>query len=203
MRRSACKAITPFSLVWMCIRIRLRLDGANSGASLFEQQRGGLRSRRTVDDSPASRRSDQDRPTGCTESGVGSARRDAEHGACPHADARSLSRCRPSLAAIQARYHRGAAAPVAQRHPLYRPSELERGASMLAILAGLGAGQTQFRKCSPARTDHALRQSLARSLLVEAVWSYRYTPKVRRIIEQRSQAIDPKFGVSPGKLNCG
>ncbi|MDQ3730457.1 MAG: hypothetical protein M3329_00445 [Pseudomonadota bacterium] len=74
---------------------------------------------------------------------------------------------------------------------------------MLAILAGLGAGQTQFRKCSPARTDHALRQSLARSLLVEAVWSYRYTPKVSRIIEQRSQAIDPKFGVSPGKLNCG
>jgi transposase len=32
----------------------------------------------------------------------------------------------------------------------------------------------------------------ARTLLVEAAWSYRYTPKVSAIIERRAQSVDPR-----------
>lgn len=53
-------------------------------------------------------------------------------------------------------------------------------------MAGSGARRTQgpITRCG---------NRWARTLLVEAAWSYRYTPKVSRIIEQRAQHIDPNM----------
>ena len=73
--------------------------------------------------------------------------------------------------------------------------DLQRFAHPSQFMAWLGLVPGEHSSGNTRRQGPITRcgNRWARTLLVEAAWSYRYTPKVSRIIEQRSQAIDPKI----------
>jgi transposase len=72
-------------------------------------------------------------------------------------------------------------------------ADLKRFAHPSQFMAWLGLVPGEHSSGTTRRQGPITRcgNRWARTLLVEAAWSYRYTAKVSRIIEQRSQHIDP------------
>lgn len=72
--------------------------------------------------------------------------------------------------------------------------DLERFAHPTQFMAWLGLVPGEHSSGGTRRQGPITRcgNRWARTLLVEAAWAYRYTPKVSAIIEKRAQAIDPR-----------
>jgi transposase len=77
---------------------------------------------------------------------------------------------------------------------LAEAGDLSRFSHPSHFMAWLGLVPSEHSSGSTRRQGPITRcgNRWARTLLVEAAWSYRYTPKVSAIIERRAQTIDPQ-----------